>query len=43
MENKVGQIQIVFVRSPCLKMDMCRVQISNGRWWSFMPIVYRDG
>ena len=24
-------------------MDVCRVQISNGRWWSFILIVYRDG
>ena len=22
---------------------MCRVQIPNGRWWSFILIVYRDG
>ena len=42
-ENKVEQIQIEFIRSPCLKTDICRVQIPNGRWWPFILIVYRDG
>jgi len=41
--NKSYDIYVVFVRSPCLKMDVCRVHISNRRWWSFILIVYRDG